>query len=280
MRTFIADNKEKLSRMLLDRYQGALSYSVFCKILRKKDVKINGKRVGKDVSLDVGDRVEVYFDGESPKKYSIVFEDDNILVIDKFKGYSSEQVFNDILSERGTAYFCHRLDTNTDGIMIFAKNQPSFEEIKSGFKHRSFDKIYFAVLYGTFEKKSAILTAYLKKDSANSIVRVYNNKVKDSVEIRTQYFVFEEENGLSKTLIRLLTGRTHQIRAHLAYLGHFVLGDGKYGVEKINRIYVVNKLQLTSVKLTLRFSKESPLYYLDGRCFEKSGEYSRFLIDF
>jgi len=272
MRTFYCASECKLSTFLLEKYNGQLSYSTFFKLLRKKDIKVDGKRVNSDVALSGNEKIEVYYDGKAlPELYSVVFEDDNILVVDKFKNITSEDLFEQLKLKSEPLYFCHRLDRNTDGIMVFAKNECAYEELLDGFKARTFDKIYFARVYGIFEKKQDILTAYLKKDAKNATVSIYKDKRDDSKLIRTQYKVIEEHDGCSTLLIRLLTGRTHQIRAHLSYIGHFVLGDGKYGNEKINNAFKIKQLSLSSVKIALNFSPGKSLYYLNDRYFIKHG---------
>ncbi|MBP5177681.1 MAG: RluA family pseudouridine synthase [Clostridia bacterium] len=277
MKTFIADKNCKLSRFLLDAYSGSLSYSAFCRLLRKKDVKVNGKRTAKDVTVSVGDKVEVYFDDDKSvidatfRQYSTVYEDDMILIVDKNKGVTSENLFERLKNDFGEVYFCHRLDRNTDGIMVFAKTDEAYRAIVEGFKKRDFDKIYLATVYGVFDKKHEVLTAYLTKDAENSVVRVTDERAVGSRLIRTEYLVIDEQADRSTVLVRLLTGRTHQIRAHLKHAGHFILGDGKYGVNRINKAFKIDMLMLTSVKITLSFDNDSPLSYLDGKTFVKKG---------
>ncbi len=285
MKNFTVKEKVKLSRFLLDAYKGGLSFSVFNKLLRKKDIKINGVRTSKDVTLNFGDVVTVYYDGDERKLlYETVYSDENVLVVVKPKGITSEDFYAVLKEEQQSLnntktfgggnvngdnklFFCHRLDRNTDGLMIFGKTEKAYEEILNGFKLRTFTKIYTAEVYGRFDKKENVLTAYHLKDEKNSLVKIYDNKVKGSLQIKTGYKVIKEEDDSSVIEVELFTGRTHQIRAHMAYLGHFVLGDGKYGVEKINNALGVKKLRLSSTKLTLRFDSDKTLNYLDGKTF-------------
>lgn len=266
MKTFVAEKKEKLSEFLLDFYAGGLSYAAFCKLLRKKDIKVNGKRTSSDILLSPGDIVVCYFDGERRAAYGVIYKDENIVAVDKRKGISSEEVFSEVKGEFPSALFCHRLDTNTDGIMLFALNPRSYDALFNGFKARSFEKFYIAEVWGHFEVKRAVLTAYLQKDEKNSFVRVYDEPIKGAKKIITGYEVLKEKPQTSLIEVEIFTGRTHQIRAHLAHEGHFVLGDGKYGVEKINRELKVKELKLTSYKTILHFDKQSFLSYLDGFC--------------
>lgn len=267
MKTFINEKEQKLSKSCLLNL-GGISYSVIMGYIKKKDVKVNGKRVNKDIIIFSGDKVEVYLKEENKDFYSSVFEDDNILVINKKVGYTSEAVFESIREKKGEVYFIHRLDKNTSGIMIFALNKTAENELLLGFKNRTFIKEYKCEVYGLLDKKEGVLEAYLLKNSENNSVKIFDNKVKDSVSIKTGYKVIEEKEKTSVLSVRLYTGKTHQIRAHLSHIGHFIIGDGKYGNDNINREFGVKEQKLCSYKLTLKFDNKSPLYYLNNRVFE------------
>lgn len=267
MKSFINEKEQKLSKSCLINIAG-ISYSVIMNAIKKKDVKVNGKRVNKDVLLNIGDKVEVYIKEEKKEFYSTIFFDDNILVINKKAGYTSESVFDSIKEKKQEVYFIHRLDKNTSGIMVFALNKKAENELLLGFKNRTFIKEYKCEVYGFLDKKEDILEAFLLKDSDNNIVKIFDKKVKDSVPIKTGYKVIEERENSSILSVRLYTGKTHQIRAHLSHIGHFIIGDGKYGNDKINREFNEKAQSLSSYKLTLKFTKESPLYYLDNKIFE------------
>ena len=266
MEKFIADKKGKLSKLALNNISD-LSYTALMRALRKKDVKINGKRTGVDVTLDVGDSVEIYYTVNEITRYTELFCDQNVLVINKKKGFTSEDVFLEIQSKYLSAKFIHRLDRNTDGIMIFALNESSETELLAGFKNRTFDKIYHTTVKGVFTKKQGVLTAFLLKDKDNAVVKIFDNQVKGSVPIKTGYKVLEESKGISKLEVVLYTGKTHQIRAHLAHVGHPVVGDGKYGDYALNKQMNLNTQMLTAYQLTLHFDSQSPLYYLNGKIF-------------
>ncbi len=268
MKTFFSKNSIKLSKFLLNAYEGQLSYSMLNKLFRKKDIKVDGVRISKDIELLGNEKIEVYFDGEEKKvDYYVIFEDENVLVIYKPKGITSEDFYKYLKHIYNSLEFCHRLDRNTDGIMLFAKNTQSYNEILVAFNNRTLDKVYVAKVYGTFKQKKAILTHYLLKNSEKSLVTIFDKKVKDAKIIKSSYSVIEEDEVASLIAVKLLTGRTHQIRAQFAHIGHFVLGDGKYGNNEINKQLKVKDMQLTSAFLTLNFSKSDKLEYLNGKTF-------------
>lgn len=268
MKTFFPEKSIKLSKYLLEAYEGTLSYSMLNKLFRKKDIKVDGVRISKDTELKGCEKVEVYFDGAEKKlEYNVLFEDDNVLVVYKPKNITSEDFYKYLKHIYNSLEFCHRLDRNTDGIMLFAKNEQSYNEILSAFKNRTFEKIYVATVYGKFDKKSATLTHYLMKDSEKSQVAIFDKEGKNTKIIKSSYIVIGENENTSTIAVKLLTGRTHQIRAQFAHVGHFVLGDGKYGNQNINKQLNAREMMLTSAKLTLNFKKGDSLAYLNGCCF-------------
>ena len=266
MQKFTVQKNQKLSEFLFDAYGSELSYSKFCMLLRKKDIKINSKRVNKDCLVTACDIIECYYDGQK-KPLEIVYCDENIVVCNKPQGITSEDYYNNVKGEYPTAYFTHRLDRNTSGLIIFALNEKSYTELLKGFKQRTFEKYYTCLVNGVFEKQSGELNDYMVKDSEQSLVKVYSKKVDNSLAICTRYEQLVCGNISSVLKVELVTGRTHQIRAHLAYYGHFIIGDGKYGKESVNREFKQSKQLLIASSLTLKFNSESPLYYLNGKTF-------------
>lgn len=266
MLSFVADKNRKLIKLALYNFED-LSYSALNRLLRNKEVKVNGKRVSRDVMLTVGDKVEIYYTPDRQEKYTCVYRDDNVAVIDKKSGYPSESVFEAVKKEFGSAFFIHRLDRNTSGLMIFALNESSAQELVTGFKEKRFDKYYIAKVKGIPKEKNATLTAFLFKDEKNATVTVTDNKGLGSVQVKIDYERVSCDGDTATLKVKLYNGKTHQIRAQLAHAGYPVLGDGKYGDGDFNKAKGAKSQMLKAVSLTLWFSEQSPLYYLNGKTF-------------
>ncbi|MDE6000912.1 MAG: RluA family pseudouridine synthase [Clostridia bacterium] len=238
----------------------------FAALLRSKDIKVNGLRVGKSVSLKRGDEVVYY---TSPKQegklsHNVIFEDENIYVADKYSGVSSEALLSE-LGAKGEFYAVHRLDRNTQGLIIFAKNKVAEGELLSAFAERRTIKVYLALCKNNFKNQSATLSAYLLKDEKTSTVKVYDGEKKGAVKIVTQYSVVESRGDIALVRVTLHTGKTHQIRAHMAHIDCPVLGDNKYGDEQLNKKYNLKRQCLVSK--ILAFCIDGSLNYLNGKQF-------------
>lgn len=266
MRAFTAASDERLSKLLLREYGGELSFARLNSLFRKKEIRVNGKRVKSDVRVSANDLIEVYFDGAAAKiACGVLFEDENILVVAKPKNAQSEKLYESLRSERGELYFCHRLDRNTDGVMIFAKNQTAYAEILAAFRSHGFDKFYRAEVYGTVKQDEMRLTNWLIKDAERGTVEIFDAPVKSAVKVELELEVLKRKENSTIVEIKLITGKTHQIRAQMAHIGHFVVGDGKYGDDRLNKTFENEGLRLTSYKTVLHFPKGTPLEYLDGK---------------
>ena len=232
-------------------------------LLKNKEIKVNGVRVNKDVLLKKGDIVCYYLTKKQEEKsaFSIVYEDDNVCIVDKESGVNSEAVFAAISRQR-ECYFIHRLDRNTSGLLAFAYNGVAETALKTAFKNRNVTKIYHALCFGSFRKDWEILTAYLKKDEKKSLVSIYNTEGKGTEKIVTEYSVLERMGDFSKVEVTLHTGKTHQIRAHLAHVGCPIVGDMKYGNTEKNKEYKIARQCLVAKYLC--FEGLENISYLNG----------------
>lgn len=260
-------NKQLLSDVIGENTD--LGYYRIQKIIRSKSVKVNGVRVGQDMNVSVGDMVCVYLADREKDSIEVVYRDENILVVNKAAGIevtgegSLTERINNILTD-STAAPVHRLDRNTMGLVVFALNKNAENELLASFKERDIDKTYHCVVVGTPKQPSAKLKAYLFKDAKKSLVYVSDTPKQGYLPIETHYRLVKSLGELSLLEVKLITGRTHQIRAHLAHIKLPILGDGKYGINKINRRFRVKTQLLCCTKITFHFSQGS-LKYLDGK---------------
>ncbi|MDP4180164.1 MAG: RluA family pseudouridine synthase [Bacillota bacterium] len=276
------------------------------KAFRKKDIKVNGVRVKEGYPVYPGYKIEVYIsdnilDGapqeiktELNKGFTVVFEDNNLLIVNKEQGIpvhpDREQQNNTLIDNiknyleltgqyepKNKASFtpslCHRLDRNTGGLVIIAKNEETLKTVLEKIKNKEIKKYYQCLVQGHLEKKSDTLKAYLEKDEKKSRVFIREQKSKNSLEVITKYKVLAYEADYTKLEVELVTGRTHQIRAHFAHIGHPVVGDGKYGTNQFNRAMGVKFQALWAYKLHFDFVGISNLNYIKGRVFQVEPEF-------
>ena len=301
------DAGQRLDKFLQKHFE-SLPKSLMFKQIRKKNIKVNKKRCEAQTVLNVGDVVDLYLPDDvlvekkvhydflsAPKNIRIIYEDENIILLDKRQGElchpDGGEYVNTLVSSLKrylyekkeyspenensfTPSLANRIDRNTGGIVIAAKNYQSLKILNQKIKDREIDKYYLTVVQGVPEKKSDVLTGYLTKNNQKNMVTVSKKEVDGGKYIKTQYTVLDSYNDMSLVEIKLLTGRTHQIRAHLASIGHPLLNDGKYG-----RTHGRFKQELYSYKLKFNFTTDAGiLEYLNGR--EFTSQYCEILKKF
>lgn len=293
----------------------AMPPSLMYKSIRTKKIKVNRKRAEPDQMLCEGDTVQLFLpdelfgDGAADSRakllshitpaFSVVYEDENLILCNKPAGlqvHSDDKDDTNTLITQIQAYLykkgeydpsseqsfapalCNRIDRNTSGIVIAAKNAAALRELNRLIKERRLTKKYLCAVHGSMEKKSDILTGYITKDSDRNTVTVYRKRIPGSKDIKTGYRVLAEKDGLSLLEVELFTGRTHQIRAHLSSIGHPLLGDGKYGINRDDRHAGYKYQALCSYSLT--FGGGDMLSYLNGKTFKLPPDGIWFVRDF
>ena len=270
---------KKLTKFILASFPH-LSPNMLYKALRQKDIKINGNRTNKDSTISVGSEIIVYIADEflcPTPDLNIIFEDENILIINKpanLEVTGEESLTSIVHTKYSTCAFlpmpCHRLDRNTTGLVLFAKNEMSLNILLDKFKNHEICKKYLALVHGIPKIKKARLESYLFKDNKKSLVYISDNFKIGYQIIITSYSVLEEYNNNSSLLeVEIETGRTHQIRAHLAHIGHPIIGDGKYGINSVNKDFGFKFQQLKAYELKFNFNTDSSiLNYLNRKSFK------------
>lgn len=313
MRNYVVGKNDAGQRLdkFVTKTLPSLPKSLLYKYLRLKRIKLNGKKADAATRLNEGDSIDMYINDEffveREEKYSflgagktldIIYEDENIMLLDKKVGLLShpdEGEYVDTLIGRVQRYLyekgeydpkneasfapalANRIDRNTGGIVMAAKNAESLRILNEKIKNREIKKIYLCLVIGCPKQKTATLCDYMIKDEKKNKVTVYKDPVPGSKDIRTKYTVLDTKDGISLVEVDLLTGRTHQIRAHMAHIGCPLLGDGKYGTNAQNKKFGGYKKQcLYSYKTVFDFTTDAGiLNYLKGKSFEAQNVWFR-----
>ena len=291
---------------LLARYLDQAGKGFLYKMMRKKNITLNGKKCDGSERLEEGDAIRIFFADETLEKFSsnreaqvpkrgcqkpdLIYEDAHILIANKPAGMLSQKAkesdvsLNEILinylidsghmkpEQLRTVKpsICNRLDRNTSGLVTAGRSLAGLQIMNAMFKDRSLHKYYQCIVKGRIEKKE-LIAGFLRKDEATNKVTVHTLEVEGSVPIMTEYVPIAWGKSFTLLQVTLITGRSHQIRAHLASIGHPIAGDYKYGDRALNdrlkRQYGVSAQMLHSWKLVMPDDLAAPLEYLRGKTF-------------
>lgn len=283
MKTIIVEkNIDNISVLnyILNKFPNLSKASLF-KALRNKDIKVNEKRINKDTKVNENDKIDIYISDtilfNLPKKIEYIYDDENIAIIFKPQGILSnnegqdiiEPTLDDLVKKEHPEYIiCHRLDRNTSGLLIFAKNENINKEILTGFKNNCITKEYIAYVSNcNFSKNEETITNYIDINKKSGTSKIYDdNNKKNLIKITTSYKVLytnkKRNYGVIKVIIH--NGKTHQIRSVLSHLSHPIIGDSKYGKNEVNKNFKKYRQLLFAVRYKFNFNENSKLFYLNS----------------
>ena len=291
---------------LLAKFLNQAPKSFLYKMMRKKNIVLNGKKCTGNEKLKQGDSIKLFFSDETIEKFSaetyvtpkkekinmlpIIYEDEQVLLMNKPVGVLSQKAkdsdvsaveilinylieTNQLSKEQFRTFhpsICNRLDRNTSGILVAAKTLPALQEMNRFFKERTIAKYYRCLVKGRVIKNEDYIKGYLVKDQKTNKVSITKKKTEEGVPIETEYCVIQSNDEVSLLEVHLITGKTHQIRAHLASIGHPIIGDYKYGDKQINEMYRQEyglKSQLLHAYRLEMPSSDGSLAYLNDKKF-------------
>ena len=291
---------------LLAKFLNQAPKSFLYKMMRKKNIVLNGKKCTGNEKLKQGDSIKLFFSAETIEKFSagtyvtpkkekinmlpIIYEDEQVLLMNKPVGVLSQKAkdsdvsaveilinylieTNQLSKEQFRTFhpsICNRLDRNTSGILVAGKTLSALQEMNRFFKERTIAKYYRCLVKGRVIKNEDYIKGYLVKDQKTNKVSITKKKTEEGVPIETEYCVIQSNDEVSLLEVHLITGKTHQIRAHLASIGHPIIGDYKYGDKQINEMYRQEyglKSQLLHAYRLEMPSSDGSLAYLNDKKF-------------
>lgn len=289
---------QRLDKFISKKYKKITKVLMY-KLIRKNCIKVNKKKVKFDYVLKENDEIYLFINDEllETKKVSldfleceftpnICYDDENIMIVIKDRQIKVHDGLNSLLNSclkymylKGefkvdgddyfTPAFSNRLDTNTAGLLILGKNPIAIKDMNSIIKNGDVKKIYTAICNGNVNVENKIYSSFIYKVSENHF-KVTNKENNNSKNIITKINTIKNYNKFSLLEITLITGRTHQIRAHLEFLGNKILGDNKYGDFDNNKFFNVFTQCLSATKLVFSFNENNKymvLDYLNGKTF-------------